>query len=136
MSKVSAKAYEKLYGPGGAYRYDSYSESTLLRIRKEMTLSLIRVEKSKPRTPKNIEQRENDIKRLEGSLRGVQACLDLRKADLKHSKRIKYRQVGGDDGYHYAIYVDGRMRYNGLTKREAQYEKNLILNRLRNGREP
>jgi hypothetical protein len=131
--KVPSSYYEKLYGPGGNYRYDQYSESALYRIRKDMTASLIKIEKSKPRTPNNIAQRADDIRRLEASLRGVQACLDLRKADLKHTKRIKYRQVGGDDGYHYAVFLDGRMRYNGLTLTEAKYEKNLLLNKMRNG---
>lgn len=39
-------------------------------------------------------------------------------------KRYKYttvKQVGGDDGYCWAVFVGGRERVNGCTKREAAY---------------
>lgn len=39
-------------------------------------------------------------------------------------KKFKYttmRQVGGDDGYQWTVFVNGRMKVNGCTKREAQY---------------
>jgi hypothetical protein len=36
-------------------------------------------------------------------------------------KRVKYRQVGGDDGYQYVVFVDGRPKWNGLTQSEARY---------------
>jgi hypothetical protein len=31
------------------------------------------------------------------------------------------RQVGGDDGFCYVVYVNGREKLNGLTRREASY---------------
>jgi hypothetical protein len=39
-------------------------------------------------------------------------------------KKYKYttaRQVGGDDGYQWAIFVNGKERINGLTRREVPY---------------
>ena len=39
-------------------------------------------------------------------------------------KRYKFttvRQVGGDDGYQWAIFVNGVERINGLTRREVSY---------------
>lgn len=47
-------------------------------------------------------------------------------ADEKYGKgtyaRVKIRQVGGDDGYQYNVFVDGRSIMNGLTKSSAEYE--------------
>jgi len=40
------------------------------------------------------------------------------------AKRYKYttaRQVGGDDGYCWAVFVNGKERINGLTRREVDY---------------
>ena len=42
------------------------------------------------------------------------------------SKKYKYavpapRQVGGDDGYCYVVYVNNRVIVNGCTRREASY---------------
>ena len=34
------------------------------------------------------------------------------------------RQVGGDDGYQWAVFVHGRMKINGLTRREATHYRN------------
>lgn len=34
---------------------------------------------------------------------------------------IKAKQVGGDDGYQYAVFIDGREFVNGLTRREVLY---------------
>lgn len=38
-------------------------------------------------------------------------------------KRVTYKQEGGDDGYQYVVRVDGRSIMNGLTLRQAEYEK-------------
>lgn len=47
--------------------------------------------------------------------------------DVKYGKgtwnRVTYKQEGGDDGYSYALRVDGRVTYNGLTQREAAFRK-------------
>lgn len=40
------------------------------------------------------------------------------------AKKYKYttaRQVDGDDGYCWAVFVRGKMRVNGLTRREVTY---------------
>lgn len=42
--------------------------------------------------------------------------------------RVTYRQEGGDDGYAYVVRVDGRAKYNGLTLRQATYEKEQAVN--------
>lgn len=41
--------------------------------------------------------------------------------------KVTYRQEGGDDGYCYVLRVDGIARYTGLTRRQAQYEKEMYL---------
>lgn len=48
----------------------------------------------------------------------MKAYRDLRE---KNSKRVKYCQEGGDDGYCYVVRVDGSIRWSGLTRREAHY---------------
>ena len=40
------------------------------------------------------------------------------------ARKYKYtqaRQVGGDDGYCWAVFVNGRMKVNGLTRREVAH---------------
>jgi hypothetical protein len=37
-------------------------------------------------------------------------------------QRVKIRQVDGDDGYQYNVFVDGRSIMNGLTRSSAEYE--------------
>ena len=39
----------------------------------------------------------------------------------KLDRRITSRQEGGDDGYSYAIRIDGRLFVNGLTRSEVPY---------------
>lgn len=34
--------------------------------------------------------------------------------------RVKIRQVGGDDGHQWTLFVDGRQHYNGMSKYEAE----------------
>lgn len=41
--------------------------------------------------------------------------------------KVTYRQEDGDDGYCYVLRVDGRAILNGLTLREARYEKSVVL---------
>ena len=36
--------------------------------------------------------------------------------------RVKIRQVGGDDGYQYNVFVDGRSIMKGLTRNSAEHE--------------
>ena len=41
--------------------------------------------------------------------------------------KITARKHGGDDRASWAVFVDGRMFVNGLTKREVQYYKDKAL---------
>lgn len=50
--------------------------------------------------------------------------VEVDKRNAKYGKdvvdRVKIKQVGGDDGYSWAVIVDGRVKWNGLTQRQAQ----------------
>jgi hypothetical protein len=35
--------------------------------------------------------------------------------------RVTTRQIGGDDGYQWCVLIDGRVKWNGMTKSEAQW---------------
>jgi len=37
--------------------------------------------------------------------------------------RVKIRKDGGDDAYSWALFVDGRMKWNGMTRSEAKWRK-------------
>jgi hypothetical protein len=54
--------------------------------------------------------------------------------EVKYGKgtydRVKTRQVGGDDGYQYNVFVDGRSVMNGLTRSSADYEADKQRDRL------
>jgi hypothetical protein len=39
------------------------------------------------------------------------------------TKRVKIRQIGGDDGYQWNLIIDGIPRYNGMTRDEAQWRR-------------
>lgn len=41
----------------------------------------------------------------------------------KINRRVVTRQVGGDDGYQYALIVDGRILFNGMTRNEACWRR-------------
>jgi hypothetical protein len=42
--------------------------------------------------------------------------------------KVTYRQIDGDDGYCYAVFVNGRQTtYASLTRREAMHEKEKII---------
>lgn len=44
------------------------------------------------------------------------------------------RQVGGDDGYQYALSLDGRIVASGMMRGEATSTKNALILDLLNGR--
>lgn len=35
--------------------------------------------------------------------------------------KATYRQIGGDDGYQYCVLIDGRVKWNGMTRDEARW---------------
>ena len=37
--------------------------------------------------------------------------------------RVTMRQIGGDDGYCWCVLVDGRVKWSGMTRNEADYER-------------
>jgi len=51
--------------------------------------------------------------------------------------RITAKQEGGDDGYCYAVRIDGKLYVNGLTRREVPYYKERALEKWKedNGRQ-
>jgi hypothetical protein len=44
--------------------------------------------------------------------------------------RVTTRKYMGDDLYSWAVFVDGYPKWTGLSKREAQYYKQIELKRL------
>lgn len=36
-------------------------------------------------------------------------------------RRVTSRQIGGDDGYSWCVLVDGRVKWNGMDRGEAQW---------------
>ena len=45
---------------------------------------------------------------------------------MKKYKYTSARQVGGDDGYCWVVFVNGRARVNGLTRREVYYYRDKL----------
>jgi hypothetical protein len=40
---------------------------------------------------------------------------------VSHDRRVRARQIGGDDGYQWCVLVDGRVKWSGMTRREAEW---------------
>lgn len=38
-------------------------------------------------------------------------------------RRVRIRQVGGDDGYQWCLIIDGVARYSGMTRSEAEWRR-------------
>ncbi len=38
-------------------------------------------------------------------------------------KRVTIRQIGGDDGYCWCVLIDGRVKWNGMQRREAAWRR-------------
>ena len=49
---------------------------------------------------------------------------------LKAERRVTASQIGGDDGYHYCVLVDGVVKWNGLTQAEIQHYKRVEVERI------
>jgi hypothetical protein len=37
--------------------------------------------------------------------------------------KVTIRQIGGDDGYQWCVLIDGRVKWNGMTRREAEWRR-------------
>ena len=84
---------------------------------------------------KESEKAEKEKLNAERKKASSQSSAQNRKAlEDKYGKktlsRVKIKQIGGDDGYQWNVIVDGRSIMNGLTKREADYEKEKAWQRL------
>lgn len=49
---------------------------------------------------------------------------------LKAQKRIQIFKSGGDDRYSWALFIDGRMVYNGMDRQEASSRRKRAINEL------
>jgi hypothetical protein len=63
-------------------------------------------------------------KKKDAEFRSKQAKDRKDKLEQEYGKgtwnRVKIRQVGGDDGYQWTLFVDGQMRRSGMMKMEAE----------------
>jgi ligand-binding sensor domain-containing protein len=48
-------------------------------------------------------------------------------------RRVRIRQLGGDDGYQWCLIVDGVVQYDGMTRREAQWRRDRFVKEHRRG---
>lgn len=75
------------------------------------------------------------IERPWGALKAENFADEHKAAFRAAQRRVRGpRQVGGDDGYHYALWLDGRQVASGMMRDEATYYKNRIILDLMNGR--
>ena len=40
---------------------------------------------------------------------------------MSKQPRVTVKQIGGDDGYQWCVLVDGRVKWNGMSKSEAKW---------------
>jgi hypothetical protein len=70
-----------------------------------------------------------------GALKAECFAEEHRPAFRKALRRVRGpRQVGGDDGYFYALWLDDRRVASGMTRDQATYTKNRLILDLMNGR--
>lgn len=75
------------------------------------------------------------IERPWGALKAENFAEEHHPAFRKALRRVNGpRQVGGDDGYHYALWLDGQRVASGMMRDEATYRKNRLILDLMNGR--
>lgn len=53
---------------------------------------------------------------------------------MSQSRKVTMRKYGGDDQYSWAVFVDGRPFWTGLSKREASYYRKLELDKVDPGK--
>ena len=42
---------------------------------------------------------------------------------MNNEKRVKMRKSGGDDAYSWSVFVDGREKWNGMSRDEASWRR-------------
>lgn len=42
---------------------------------------------------------------------------------MTKKQRVTIKQIGGDDGYCWCVLVDGRVKWDGMQRREAQWRQ-------------
>jgi hypothetical protein len=42
---------------------------------------------------------------------------------VRRKPKVTIRQIGGDDSYQWCVIVDGRIKWDGMTRSEAQWRK-------------
>lgn len=67
-------------------------------------------------------------KRCDDKVKAIEASSVEIPSHIK--KRVTFRQEGGNDGAQYAVRVDGKLKINGLTKREAVHHQGVWHRRL------
>lgn len=48
---------------------------------------------------------------------------DTTEAKRARTKRVRMKQLEGDDGYQYCLIIDGFVRYSGMTRSEASWRR-------------
>lgn len=106
---------------------------------KDMDLNdlLHKAQKSVERTAKakaDHKAKEPERRKAMAAFKAADRKEDLKKYDELYGKgtwnRVTYKQEGGDDGYQYVLRVDGKAKFNGLTRREAMSYKTSEVNAL------
>lgn len=50
--------------------------------------------------------------------------------EKKIAKRVTARKWMGDDRYSWAVFIDGRVKWDGMSQREAMWRKNAEIKKL------
>jgi hypothetical protein len=59
----------------------------------------------------------------------------MTKAERRVAKRVRIQKYLGDDAYSWALFVDGRPCFTGLTQHMAQHERRKAIRNLAGGRD-
>ena len=86
--------------------------------------------KSKGDWKAGAEDRKKEASKMSSAARAI----EMKKMEALYGKgtwnRVTYRQEGGDDGYCYAVRIDGKKLCSGQTQSQAMYEKRKAVDEL------
>lgn len=57
----------------------------------------------------------------------VWECGDMTKEQLARKKRARIAKHEGDDVYSWALFIDGRVAYNGMSRSEATWRRDRFI---------